>query len=87
MYEFLVHGEVSADLNQNGRTDLIFGDGAESTVYIGYGTANAGLTQLYETTHAPYGQEVPDDIFVGNYNDDGYPDIFVINGTRFSVFY
>jgi hypothetical protein len=86
-YEPDFQGEASTDLNQNGRTDLIFRDGAESTVYIGFGTANSGLTDLYETTQAAYGNEVPDDIIVGNYNDDGYPDIFVINGTRFSVFY
>ena len=67
---------VSADINRDGKADLIVAHTADSSVYFLKGNGNGTFQPAVQI---PVGQAIQGDVFVGDFNNDGKPDLFLIS--------
>ncbi len=67
-------GVVSADMNGDGKLDLIVAHTADNSIYFLKGNGSGTFAAAVQI---PVGQAIQGDVFVGDFNHDGKPDLFL----------
>lgn len=86
-YDSDIRSIATADVDLDGRTDVIVSTGHNARLFVGFGKLGPELSTLSATSSATYGDQPADDLYVGQFNNDPYPDIFAYRFDRFSVFH
>jgi hypothetical protein len=77
---------VLADIDQDGHTDIVVGDGCNSSIHVMFGNTAGTFDTTFRTTPiAPSGNPY-NQLHIGQANSDGYPDVFVSHSATFSIF-
>lgn len=72
-----------ADFNKDGDLDLAIANSKENTISILLGSGNGGFDIHYKLSNEKYA--APNDIAIGDINNDGYLDVAVVNSNTSSV--
>jgi hypothetical protein len=67
-------GVVSADITGDGKLDLIVAHTADNSIYFLKGNGDG---TFQPTVQIPVGEGIQGDVFVGDFNHDGKPDLFL----------
>jgi predicted secreted protein len=80
-------GIALGDIDGDGQTDVVVGNDCDGSVHVAFGNSMGGFDGLIQLQTSTLGSDETEDIYVGNFNTDGYVDIFAYDFGGFSVYY
>lgn len=79
-------GIAVGDIDLDGHTDIVVGDGCDSSLHVAFGTGSGSFTSLHQTDQAPYGSTSPENVYIRHTNNGAYPDLIAYESGRLSIF-
>lgn len=80
-------GIALGDIDGDGQTDVVVGNDCDGSVHVAIGNSMGGFDKMIQLQRSTLGTDETEDVYVGNFNTDGYVDIFAYDFGGFSVYY
>lgn len=80
-------GIALGDIDGDGQPDAVVGTDCDGSVHVAFGNSMGGFDALVQLPASPLGSDETEDVYVGNFNADGYVDIFAYDLGRFAIYY